>query len=448
MQRNQRQGFAETLHKARIESIMPRVMAALTVPERLVLRHLRHNLIFNVADGTFWLFGMAFVSTTTILPVYVSHLTDSAVVIGLAPALESLGWYLPQIIVAPFIEGLTRVKPFVVTVAFFERVLLLVIGLSIAAFPASAAGGSNFPLLVFFVILGIRMFVSGVNALPWQEMIARVIPARQRGSFFAAQRFFGGIAGLLGAAAAGATLSLVPYPLNYMLCFVFAFAASMLSWLAISRTIEPRQKIGVHREHISSYWRELPGILQHDRNLGMYLAARSLGNLGTMATAFFAVHAIHDLRLGDDQAAAFTAILLGSNIIGSAIWGWIGDKWGQKLVLVVSSLLFALALGAALLQDGVLAYYVVFMLTGTANAGLLISDLAVVLEFSPAERRPAYMGIARGWLGPWIGLAPLLGGVLLAVYGYDFLVVVSLILTVFGLILVAAGVKEPRYQNI
>lgn len=428
-------------------NIMPHVMAALSAPERLVLRNLRHNLIFNIADGTMWLFGMSFVSTTTIIPVYVSHLTDSAVLIGLAPALESLGWYLPQIVVAPFVEGLTRLKPVVVTIALVERLMLLVIGLVIAAFPASASGGSNLPLLLFFAILGVRMFVSGVNALPWQEMVARVIPARQRGSFFAAQRFFGGIAGLLGAVAAGATLNLFAYPLNYTLCFVFAFGATILSWLAISGTIEPRQKIGVPRQRMSSYWRELPGVLRRDRNFRTYLVARSLGNLGTVATAFFAVHAVQDLHLGDDQAAVFTAILLGSNIIGSAIWGWAGDKWGQRLVLLASSVLYLLALVAALVHDGVVAYYVVFFLVGTANAGLLISDLAVVMEFSPPAARPAYMGIARGLLGPWIGLAPVLGGVLLAQLGYDALLIVGLVLTMVGLVLVAAGVKEPRWSQ-
>ena len=407
---------------------------------------LRHNFIFNVADGTMMLFGMSFVSTTTILPVYISHLTTSAVLIGLAPALESFGWYLPQIVVAPFVEGLSRVKPVVMTVAMVERLLILIIGLAILAFPSTPGRQADLPLLLFFTIFGIRMIASGVNAVPWQEMVARVIPTRQRGRFFAAQRFFGGIAGLVGAVLAAETLNIFGYPLNYTLCFVFAFIGGMVSWLCLLQTDEPRHVVGATSDRVANYWREMPAVLRMDHDFVTYLVARGLRYLGSMAMAFFAVHAVQAFKLGDDQAAVFTGLLLASSILGSAIWGWIGDGWGQKLVLVASSILYVVALTVAWLEDDITAYYVVFLLVGLANAGLVISDLAVVLEFAPSGRRPTYMGIARGLLGPWIGLAPILGGVLLAQFGYSVLLVVGLVLTVAGILIVAVRVNEPRLR--
>lgn len=427
---------------------MPPIMALQTAGDGFVDRNLPHNLFFNIADGTMGLFAMSFVSTTTILPVYVSHLTSSAVLIGMAPALESLGWYLPQIFVAPFIEGLARVKPVVMTVSLCERLLLLSVGLVILTFPAGSGGTNILPLLLFFTFFGLRMLVNGINAIPWQEMVARVIPMHHRGRLFASQRFFGGIAGLLGAVAAAETLKRFEYPLNYSLCFVFAFSAAMVSWVCLFQTREPifRSTRAAHR--VAGYWREMPSVLRHDRNFVSYLIGRAMGCLGSMAMAFFAVHAVQEFGLGDDQAAVFTAILLGSNILGSALWGWIGDKRGQKFVLEASSILYALALVVALLQNEVAPYYVVFLLVGLANAGFVISDLALVLEFVPPARRPTYMGIARGLLGPWIGFAPVLGGLLLASFGYQFLLIIGWVLSVVGLLMLAFWVKEPRMRHV
>jgi MFS family permease len=87
------------------------------------------------------------------------------------------------------------------------------------------------------------------------------------------------------------------------------------------------------------------------------------------------------------------------------------------------------------------------LLVGLANAGLIISDLTLVLEFAPTARRPTYMGIARGLLGPWIGLAPIIGGILLARLGYAALLTTGWVLTCVGLVMVTALVKEPRLRQ-
>ncbi len=420
-------------------------MSTLASGEEKALAHLRHNLIFNVADATWWLFGFSFVSTTTIIPVFVSHLTTSAILIGLAPALESLGWYLPQLFIAPYIEGVGRVKPVLMTATLIERLPFLLIGGAIFL-SALLGSDSTFTLILFFAIFSIRVVASGVTAIPWQEMIARVIPTRGRGRFFAAQRAFGGISGLIGTVVAGIILARFAYPLNYALCFGVAFASIMVSYVCLAQTIEPRQPAAPSRERVKSYWRELPEILRTDSNFRVYLAGRALALLGTMAMSFIAVHAVQTFGLGDAEAAVFNGLLLATSIVGSAVLGWLGDKRGQKLVLAVSLWLYALGLGLAWLSDTLTAYYFVFLLVGLANAGFIIADLALVLEFAPASRRPTYMGIARGILGPWVGLAPIIGGIVLSEFSYTVMLVTSIVLTIVGLLLVMARVREPRTQ--
>lgn len=412
--------------------------------EALIERDLRHNLIVNTADGAFWLFGIAFVSSATILPVYVSHLTDSSIAVGAVSALEALGWFLPQLFVAPLVEGITRVKPWVLLLGLIERAPFLLLAIAIGAFPAMTGNDARRALLLFFLLYALFCLISGVVALPWQEMIARVIPPRRLGRFFAAQRVFGGVLGFIGAGMAAQILARVAYPLNFALCFGGAFIASLISWALLAMTREPKQKVGARPARLASYWRELPAVLRQDRNFVFYLASRAFGYLGTMATAFFAVHAVQTFHLGDDQAAVFTGILLAVGIGANAVWGWVGDRWGNKLVLAISSSLYVLALSLVAFSDALVTYYLVFALVGVATNGLILSDLTLVIEFAPAARRPTYMGLARGLLGPWIGFAPVLGGVLLGQFGYGALIATAWAASVAGLVILLARVREPR----
>src|SRR5688500_3454187 len=64
----------------------------------------RRNVVVNVLDAGFWVFGISFMSATTILPVFLRHLTDSPLLIGLVAALLDMGWFLPQIFIAPYVQ--------------------------------------------------------------------------------------------------------------------------------------------------------------------------------------------------------------------------------------------------------------------------------------------------------------------------------------------------------
>ena len=58
----------------------------------------------------------SFIFSSTILTLYASYLTDSAVLIGLVPAVQAVGYLLPQLLLARKAESLDRKKPFVVKI--------------------------------------------------------------------------------------------------------------------------------------------------------------------------------------------------------------------------------------------------------------------------------------------------------------------------------------------
>ncbi len=61
-----------------------------THPE--ILSNLRHNYIYNILDGAFFGLALGFASFVTIIPLFVSTLTTSPVLIGLIPAIHNMGW--------------------------------------------------------------------------------------------------------------------------------------------------------------------------------------------------------------------------------------------------------------------------------------------------------------------------------------------------------------------
>ena len=113
-------------------------MTQLSIEEQ-VQKNLRWNFSVNVWDIMFITLGITLVSRETVMPVFVSTLTDSKILIGLIPATFTLGFYLPQLFSANFTERLQFKKPFVMTIGFFgERLPYLLIALAIYSWAVSS----------------------------------------------------------------------------------------------------------------------------------------------------------------------------------------------------------------------------------------------------------------------------------------------------------------------
>ncbi|HMN30959.1 MAG TPA: hypothetical protein PKE45_22580, partial [Caldilineaceae bacterium] len=90
-------------------------MAELTI-DTSTERNVRWNMFVNGFDLVFFTLALSLVSRETVMPVLVSTLTDSKLAIGLIPAVFSLSFYLPQLLIANFSERLRFKKPFVLSI--------------------------------------------------------------------------------------------------------------------------------------------------------------------------------------------------------------------------------------------------------------------------------------------------------------------------------------------
>ncbi len=113
--------------------------------------NLRYNITVNVLDGAF--FGLAWGSASffTVIPLFVSTMTDSAILIGLIPAIHAVGWQLPQLLTANRVSRATRIKPFLMWLTLQERLPYL--GLAIIALFVPSLGKQSALALTFFVLI-------------------------------------------------------------------------------------------------------------------------------------------------------------------------------------------------------------------------------------------------------------------------------------------------------
>src|SRR4030065_2648080 len=90
-------------------------------------KHFPFNFLFNVIEGGAFGFALGFASFTTIIPLFVSSLTDSAILIGLIPAIHVLGWQLPQLFTARSVSQRKHYKSMVLFLTVQERLPYLAI---------------------------------------------------------------------------------------------------------------------------------------------------------------------------------------------------------------------------------------------------------------------------------------------------------------------------------
>jgi MFS family permease len=409
--------------------------------EREVERNYQHNAVVNVLDGTFFWFGASFIAPRTILPLYVSHFTDSKLVIGLLSVLASAGWLLPQLFTANWVQRLPRKKVGVVHVGLFTERLPIIL-LVPAAWLSTRSPA--LALIVFFVLFAWHVVGAGAVAVSWQDMLAKIIPLDRRGKFFGITNFGGTATGVLGAVVAAWLLDQYAFPYGYMFCFAAAALLIFISWVFLALTREPAQ---VSQESITSrreYWRSLLTILRVDLNFRRYLLSQVIITLGGMAVGFLAVYAVQRWQLPDSQSGSFTASMLAGQALSNLLFGVLADRKGHKLVLELSTLLGALAVGLASLAPAPAWFYGTFALSGASAAGFMLSGIMIVFEFSAPEIRPTYIGLNNTVSGIVASVAPMLGGWLADAVGYRRLFAVAFVIGLTGLAWLHWTVREPR----
>ena len=415
--------------------------------------HYRRNFICFVLDYVFFGVGLAFISQTTVLPSFVSQLTDSAPLIGLASTIQTGAWLLPQLIAASYLADKDRKKPYLMLPAAIGRpVFWLLAGVLFVA-------GDLSPTLIlglFFIGLAVFMSTDALAAVAWFDIMSKAIPPTRRGRLFGIGQFFSGLLTVGAGAVVNALLGPQgpPFPRNYALLFFLAglsFFVSLATMIFLREPVEPTQN---ERLPWNAFLPKLLTVLRENRTFSLVTALRLLMGLNGMALPFYVVYATEELQLGIEAIGLFLSSQVVGGILAGFVWGYLNERSGSRIVIQCSTVmalaspLLALLMGPIGRLAGASTIYVyslIFLAIGALNSSMMPGFINFVLELAPPEERATYIALTNTLCGVLL-VVPFLGGWLLQATSYPVLFAVTAVGIALGLVL-TLRLEEPRQMT-
>lgn len=384
--------------------------------------------------------GSSTVDSATIIASLVFQLTGSVLAVGAASAILRLGWLLPQLVVGFFAQRTQRRMPFYVFGAFGRAIFLALIAVLLwlsADFSLVVTAGA------FFVLWTAYAFISGVVAVPYNDIVGRSIRPNLRSRMLALRFFGGGILALAIAAIVHRILEGWPLLTAYAMIFALASLLMFISSVSFVSAGEPPTSSGSVDTSggFCDFLRDGWQTLRSDTRFRLFLYTQWLGGLAMMALPFYVVAAF-GLGLKPQDAA----ILLGAQTAGSlasnVLWGRIGDGYGKLQLLQIVGLIRllppvgALLLLALDLDAGIrlAAFSALFGIIGVLINGMTIGYLGYLMEISPDDRRPAYSSYFNSLASP-AALLPIAGAAIVQIISIQAVFIAALLAAVVQLVL-------------
>jgi MFS family permease len=410
----------------------------MSASDRASLRGERGRFWRIAGAGAAFQAGAAAIDSATIVASLVFQLTGSAFAVGFASAVLRLGWLLPQLVVGFLAERAERRMPFYVFGAYGRALMAGLIALLLWF------GGGLSPTLLgaaFLALWTVYAFVSGVVAVPYNDIVGRSIRSEARSRMLAWRFFGGGIFALGVAAFVSLSLDILPnlqaYALIFGLAALLLVLSSSLFVSAGEPPLPPRQGEREAPRDVRSFLKGGWHVLSGDGRFRLFLYSQWLGGATLMALPFYVVAADTS-----GITAADVGLLLGAQTAGALasnpVWGKLGDRAGKltmlQTVAAIRLLPPLIVLALLGLEAGVFGYMALFVVIGAMMNGVTIGYLGYLMEISPDDRRPAYSAYFNAMASP-AALLPLFGAGLVSFVSIQVVFVAAILAALLQLVL-------------
>jgi hypothetical protein len=380
-------------------------------------RAARRNYRLSIWNGVLFIVGETFIETATIVALFVSGLTDRGWVVGLAVALQEVGWYLPQILTISLVEGLRRRLPFYAWMAFLRM------GGLVAATLAIFLLGDRHPawtLGLFLAAYSVYSFAGGFAAVSFYDVVGRTIPLSWHPRLWAWRLFFGGLL----AAGCGfllqRILDLPDFSLRFGLLFAVATVFIGAGVASFCFCHEPPVEVAAVRPDgpLAGRLRESARVAWRDPAFRALFGTRIALAGAFTAAPFFVLHALGPLGLAPRAVGGFVTARIAGFVLANLWWQRIATRSGHRSLMrgvaFASAAAPALVLAATFAPAGArpVLLLAAFALVGAAVSGTNIGYQSLLLAIAPEARRPSYVGLMNSFIGPFMLLPAVAGGLL------------------------------------
>lgn len=414
----------------------------------------------GVANGVFSVTGARLADINTIVPLLVHRLSGAAWMVGLVLALRSIVRSVVEVIAARSLDNRGYKKFAYIWSAIGRGAVYAII--AVVLWFADAIPNALVLAAVVFGLVGYSAAL-GLGTLAFNDILAKSVPTTRRGSLQMWRKL-----GALLIVFAGVTPFVAwmigpdgpfDFPRSFSALFAFSVIFYSISWILFAQVREPRSRSGGQKLTWRQHFRRGLTLFRGDSSYRRVIRIRLLIGMASAIRPFLIVFATDVWNLSDEVAATFLAIQIGAEFIGATIVGRVSDRLGNRraILVVISSLIFcctaAVAAGAATwdvpftllfwqsnLQIVILG--VAFIGSGFFLASLTIGYTNYLMDISPEDKRPSYMGFSTAFTLP-LALAPLLYGWAADIFGYQPIFITALVL-VLGALYLFLQLPEPR----
>ena len=163
------------------------------------------------------------------------------------------------------------------------------------------------------------------------------------------------------------------------------------------------------------------------------------------AIAFAAPHLVREWGLKPGQLGpVFSASLVGI-LFGSALFGWIGDRYGRKVALISSNLLFGVFTFAAAYAANLDQLFWLRLLAGLGIGGVIPNIVAINTESAPRKYKATLALLAVGFVPIGGAIPGVVAATLVPAHGWQILFtiggIVPIVLAVLGLFTLPESIK-------
>jgi MFS family permease len=424
----------------------------------------KRTFALGVINGALFQAANGFLQPTAVLPAFVLALMGGGKIwVAVIASLMTSGWFWPQVFLGRYFSTRQRLLPFY-WVSAAARVATVVALVTVVALAPEGAHAWVFALVagLFFVYAS----CGAIGMIPFMMIITDSMPADWRGRFFGMRWLVGGSLAI----AAGFVVKQVlaqqdlPFPHNYVRLFGIAAVILTGSVIAFSLVKEPLRAPQKHRLSMGMELQRGRRLLRRDRDWRTLIWSRIFGQIASgFSLPFLVPFALEGLKAPEQVCGVFLAIMATASAGSNVVWSYLGDKRGNRKLLIWSSVMGVLPATIALLSLVVPAtplgswsgiqvslrlavFSLAFVPLGFATTGQQMGQTNFLLDIAPDRRRPTYLGFSYLVMFP-LSWAPVAGALVIGEARFALSFAIATVAAA-ATVLTVTRLREPRADDL
>jgi MFS family permease len=271
---------------------------------------------------------------------------------------------------------------------------------------------SGYAIPALLVLLVLYHSANNLAAPQWTSIMRDLVSERRRGRYFAHRTRLMTITTFVSLVLCGLILHELDTGgrtyFGFVLIFLIAFVARTISVYHLTFLYEKPPTTTAPDMHIEHWWRSLLSTGAIGFSVYVALMNAAVG----ISSPFFTVYMLRDLQLNYLQFTVLTGTSVLCQFLMLTTWGRIADVYGNRLILIVTSISLPVVPSLWLLSDDFWALLLFQALSGLSWSGFTLSVGNLLYELVPQTRRAAYVAFHNVGTAAGVFAGAMLGALL------------------------------------